>query len=228
MVSFVRGFAYPVRGLAFAWRRPDLRRLLAGPLCLGVGLVASELYALASAIHHYLPHASAWKIGLAWLGGCVLALFAFLGLQGAVAAPFCDAISKRAEAHLLGAPPPSAGLRGQLGSLAQALARGSIYLAGLVVIFACGFFVPLAWVASLLWSAAYAALDSLDYPTSRRRWGWRDKLALLGRHTGSTFGFGIAAALMTAIPGVGLLVAPAAAVGATLLFHDLDLGRVKE
>jgi uncharacterized protein involved in cysteine biosynthesis len=58
----------------------------------------------------------------------------------------------------------------------------------------------------------------------RRQWGFKAKWTLLKANRALTFGFGAAVALMLMIPLVGLLCAPTAAVGGTLLFCDLEQG----
>jgi CysZ protein len=222
MRSFFRGFSYPFKGLDFAFAHADIRRLLWGPVLLGIALLTGEWLGLRLTIHHYLPDAGFFKLALAWVAGLLAIVFSFLALQGVLCAPFCDTISKRTEAHALGKPPPKASLPGQLVSLGHALVRAVCYLALLALFFIVGLFVPLMWIASWLLSAIYAALDALDYPETRRGWSFGRKLSYLGQHKGAALGFGAAAALIAAIPILGLLCAPASAVGGTLLFLDLE------
>ncbi len=224
MVSFVRGLTYPLRGLSFALRHRALLRFFPGPILLGLALVVGEILALRFGIHRFLAQSSGWVIALAWLGGLLGAVLVFLALQGVLAAPFCDALSARVEA-LSGAPPPSAGLSGTALSIGHAALRALAYLGLLVILFLVGLFVPGMWLASILVSSLYAALDYLDYPTTRRRWSLAQKLDLVGRHKGAAIGFGLAASVLTAVPLLGLAVAPMAAVGGTLLFLDLQASK---
>src|SRR5262249_42563303 len=135
--------------------------------------------------------------------------------------PFCDTIAKRTEAHVLGTTPPSAPMSVQVVSFGHALVRILVYLIVLVGLFLIGLVVPFMTIASIFWTAAYVALDSFDYPTTRRRWTFSQKLGLLRQHTGASLGFGVAAWFFALIPVLNLVVVPSAAVGGTLLFLDL-------
>src|SRR5262249_19011590 len=169
--------------------------------------------------------ASRLVLAAAWIGGILAAVLVFLALQGVLAAPFCDVLSARTEAQVSGAPPPTAGLSGSAVSLAPPAPRATGYLAVVTALFVIGFVVPGTWVVSLVVASLYAALDYLDYPTTRRRWSLGRKLGLVGAHKGATLGFGLAASVLTAVPLLGLAIAPMAAVGGTLLFLDLERTR---
>jgi CysZ protein len=222
MRAFFRGLAYPFRGLGFAFEHPDVLRWFAAPLLLGIALIVGEYYALSWAIHHYLADASWWKVILAWISGLTAMVLLFVSLQGLLCIPFCDTIAKRTEAHVLGTAPPSAPLTTLLISFGHALVRIVVYLIVLLALFIIGLFVPFMTIPCVLWTAAYVALDSFDYPTTRRRWTFGQKLALLRQHTGASLGFGVAAWLFALVPVLNLVVAPSAAVGGTLLFLDLQ------
>ena len=63
--------------------------------------------------------------------------------------------------------------------------------------------------------------SSLGGPLSRRQASFADKWRFVAAHLADALGFGTAVALAMAVPGLGLIVPPAAAVGATLLYVDL-------
>jgi CysZ protein len=224
-MGFLRGLTYPFRGLSFAFAHADVLRWFAAPVALGAALIVGELLGLRWAIHHYLADATWWKLVVAWLAGLTAVVAVFLALSGTLAAPFCDVISRRTEAHRVGHAPVEARLGGQVVSLFHALVRGLCYLAVVGTLLVVGFFVPLTWIASLAAASIYAALDALDYPATRRGFSFGRKLSLLRSHSGLTLGFGLATSLLAAIPVFGLFAAPAAAVGGTLLFLDLERPR---
>jgi uncharacterized protein involved in cysteine biosynthesis len=224
MLRFLRGCLYPWRGLQFALVHPGLLRYFPGPAVLAVGLLFAEILLLRGAIHHFLAHSRGVTILAAWIGGLVLALLLFLALQGLVCAPFCDRASARTELYATGTPPPVAGARAQAISVVHGLLRTGFYLGALITVFVAGLFVPGLWVLGLVLSSLYAALDFLDYPATRRRFRLSRKLGLLRAHPASMLGFGLSASLLTAVPLVGLVTAPIAAIGATLLFLDLERG----
>ena len=222
MIAFFRGLAYPFRGLGFAFEHPDVLRWFLAPFLLGIGLIVGEYYLLSWAIHHYLADASWWKVLVAWFSGLIAMVLLFVSLQSLLCIPFCDTIAKRTEAHVLGTSVPSAGAYAQLASFGHALVRILVYLIVLIGLFFVGLFIPFMTIASIFWTAAYVALDSFDYPTTRRRWTFSQKLGLLRKHTGASLGFGVAAWMFALIPVLNLVVAPSAAVGGTLLFLDLE------
>ena len=222
MIAFFRGLAYPFRGLGFAFEHPDVLRWFVAPLLLGIGLIVGEFYALSWAIHHYLADASWWKVILAWISGLIAMVLMFVSLQSLLCLPFCDTIAKRTEAHVLGTSPPATPFGAMMMSILHALARISVYLIVLLGLFLVGLFVPFMTIASIFWTAAYVALDSFDYPATRRGWTFGQKMGLLKQHTGASLGFGVAAWIFALIPVLNLVVAPSAAVGGTLLFLDLQ------
>ena len=96
--------------------------------------------------------------------------------------------------------------------------RLMIYL-GLLVLFSPVLFIPfLGQVVLAFISIRYLAWDGLDYCMSRRRFGFRQKMAFLARRRMRTVGYGVVSFLMLMIPMVQLFVLPLNAVGGTLLF----------
>jgi uncharacterized protein involved in cysteine biosynthesis len=61
------------------------------------------------------------------------------------------------------------------------------------------------------------AWDLVDYPLAMHGAGIGDRLRFAGRTFGSFLGFGLAATLFFAVPGLGLLALPCGVAGATRL-----------
>ena len=74
---------------------------------------------------------------------------------------------------------------------------------------------------SSLWTGIVAALllawDLLDYPLELRGMGVTARFRWCARHFGAVLGFGLAAMLFFAVPGLGLLALPCGVAGATRL-----------
>jgi CysZ protein len=105
-----------------------------------------------------------------------------------------------------------------LGSALLALALGAPVIALLTLV---GWVVPPAMVVTLplkvLVGALMVAWDLVDYPLAMHGAGIGDRMRFAGRHFGSFLGFGLAATLFFAVPGLGLLALPCGVAGATRL-----------
>jgi len=73
-------------------------------------------------------------------------------------------------------------------------------------------------------SAAYFALDYVDWPATRRGLSVRARFALLRRHPLRMLGFGCAVWMCLFVPLLNLLFMPLSVAGGTLLFLDLEAG----
>ncbi|MGD0524772.1 MAG: EI24 domain-containing protein [Polyangiaceae bacterium] len=111
-----------------------------------------------------------------------------------------------------------ASMLSSLGSALLALAVGLPVIALLTVV---GWLVPPAMVVTLplkvLVGSLMVAWDLVDYPLAMHGAGIGDRLRFAGRTFGSFLGFGLAATLFFAVPGLGLLALPCGVAGATRL-----------
>lgn len=245
--QLLRGVGYPFRALGFIGRHklwgPCLWPILIS-LVLLVGLItASVLYAgdlrdllwsrpagegFVNALLLGLWHALAVVLGLLLIVVDIL-LFALLGR--AIASPFLDLLAERVE-RLVGLPLPAGGLRATLRSVLFAFADVL-----LIIVFYLALLVPLLLLnlIPVVGSAAYTVLSTalamlmlaLDFSSltlARRlvpfllRWQaiWLNRWLCLG--------FGAAVFVLLLVPVLNLVLLPLAAVGATLLVHDLYAG----
>jgi CysZ protein len=128
-----------------------------------------------------------------------------------------------AQERALGAPewapqPRLASFVRALAVAALAVAVGFPLIAALTFL---GILFPAAAVVTfplkLVVSAWLVAWDLLDYPFSQRGLGLRARLRWLAAHARAAFGFGLAAAVLLVVPGVGLMLLPIGVAGGARL-----------
>lgn len=152
----------------------------------------------------------------------LLALLLALSLAQPLSGWALDGIvrAQRREMGLPELPVTSVGgaMLSSLGSALFALAIGAPVIAILTLV---GWFVPPAMVVTLplkvLVGSLMVAWDLVDYPLAMHGAGIGDRMRFAWRHFGSFLGFGLAATLFFAVPGLGLLALPCGVAGATRL-----------
>ena len=220
---------------------PFLLSLLAVAGAL-MGIVSQEA-ALRGAIASVLPwpEAGAWyswlwvgpartaswlAAGLLFLAAAALALVAAFLLASLVAAPFHELLSRRVETVTTGGvvEAEASGLRAVLGDALRALAdearRLALFAAVLAVVLALGLVPGGALVAPVLLTAftvTFLPLEYAGYSLDRRRLSFGQKRGWLAHHRAVTLGYGGAAFLLCAVPGLNLLAMPVLVVSGTLL-----------
>lgn len=193
-----------------------------------------------------LPDASTWygqgaKALLRWLGSALAAFLSFwlaLLVSPSLSAPALERLVRLQESEL-GAPerPPSSfWFELRAGIEAQLLAVGLLGPVWLLV-WLVSFSVPALGLVLLPLEALLVALalawNLLDYPLTLRGIRARARVRLLRRHLGPVVGFGLSFALVSWVPGAGLLLLPAGVVGATRLIwlilpHEAEAPPVSE
>jgi CysZ protein len=107
---------------------------------------------------------------------------------------------------------------GSLGSAMLGLAVGVPLIALLTI--AAWLFPPSAFVTvplKVVVAAVVLAWDLLDYPFALRKGGVVTRLKWCAQNLGALLGFGLAALLLFAVPGVGLIALPCGVAGAVRL-----------
>lgn len=145
-------------------------------------------------------------------------------LAGLLAAPFQDALSRRVEAVVAGHVEERAAgglLRDGARALREEARRLACFLSLSAAIAGFGLLIPggqlLAGPALVALSMAFLTLDYAGYTLDRRGVRFADKRRWLARHPGASLGFGGAALLLFAVPGLNLLALPVLVVAGTLL-----------
>lgn len=248
-VGFWRGLRYPFRGLKFVFvSRPGLIRFWGPPILLTLGALSGALWAgwrwHGPLVDHLWPTpAGATALAAAerllhklveiltliflWTVGAVGAAL----LASLLAAPFNDLLSEEVERVQTGRAGPPFSLGAALRDVARSLlmegVKLSLYVAAMIPLLLFALAVPVLGeavlsIAGASFTAAWFALDYLDWPASRRGHGIGWRIGLLRKHTLSMLGFGAGVWLFLFIPFVNLLFMPAAVAGGTLLFLDLE------
>jgi CysZ protein len=159
-----------------------------------------------------------------------LSLFIVTRLASALAAPFNDIISRKAEeitAGIFDETPFSllTFLQDSGRLFAHSFRLLGLYLLllflGLIL-----FLIPVIGGAlytcfGILISAYMFGYEYLGYPMDRRRFSWSQKQKFMRSKLSSVLGFGLGNVAVAAIPIVNFFFIPAAVAGGTLLFLDM-------
>ena len=155
------------------------------------------------------------------MSDAVLLLVAALGFaftSSVIASPFNDRLAARAEPHAtppLPMVPPATGARQLelvLLDLAKSLATAVAAVVALLVAW-----IPIVNLLSFAAAFQLVAFQYLSYPQTRRGIGLGAGALFLWRHPWACAGFGLAIAVLFALPVVSSLALPMAVVGGTLL-----------
>lgn len=252
VIGFWRGLAYPFRGLRLVfWRHPRLIRFWGPPILIVLALLGVVLvggWELEDDVVEWIWAAptgdgvAAWLLGaLRWLlRGLVLLLLWAVGtlvvvlVSNVIASPFNDLLSEEVERVVTGRPGPPFALATVLRDAGRTvlleLFKLLIYGVVMVPMFALSF-VPvvgpiLYGVAGFFFTAVYFAVDYIDWPASRRNRDVHHRFGLVQKHFLPMLGFGTGVWLFLFVPLVNLFFMPAAVAGGTLLFLDLEAGRL--
>lgn len=238
MTSFFSALAYPFRGIACFLARPALWKYFAAAFAINLVLFGVLTWLFiehrADLVDAILP-ARWWgwvRTGLGWLitaGVAIAGLFLFTIIGNILASPFLDAMTERILRELGETLPPP---RGPWRALGRALVNQSLKLLGFGAIQAALLFLHLIPVAgsvlhavlSSLAGVAFLGFEYLDYPLDARGVSVPGRFAWLGRHLGSTLGFGAVLFPVLLLPFVGYVCLPLAVAGACLLAHNIDSG----
>jgi CysZ protein len=216
---------------------PGIRRWAALPLLInlvlfgGLGLLSFYgIENLMARVQAWLPGWLSWLQWLLWpllLVAMLAAVFLLCALLASlISAPFNGPLAKAVALRLTGKTMeiPQRGLAGEvLNSLRQELRRVAYYLSralpllllsllpGLNLLAAPLWLLFGAWMLALEYSSYALENQGLDFAAQRRR---------LAQNRAASLGFGFAAMGAAMIPGVNLLLTPAAVAGATALWTE--------
>lgn len=233
-MSLSSGANHLVHGLQLILR-PELRRFVILPLLVNLGLFIGLL---VMAMHYFelwlqwlipsLPDWLGWLNVLLWpvfvaLLGLIL-FFCFSVVCNLIAAPFNGLLSEKVELLLRG-PHASVPEMPLLQLVPRTLSREMQKLAyllpralGLLVLsFIPGpnLLAPPLWLLLGVWMMA---VQYIDYPADNNLYSWKAMLDWLRARRWSSLGFGGAAYLALLVPGLNILLMPAAVAGATSLW----------
>ena len=238
---------YVLRGALFLWAHRELWKYASAPLAISI-VVLGGSYALlyhifSKLVGHMVNEQWYWQalyyVLLVMVTAIILVFFFFVFtlIASALASPFNEVISQKTEQIVTGTfheTPFSVILL--VKDSGRAIAHSFRILGLYLVLLALALlFLLIPGIGSLLFAVAGALLSSykfafeyLGYPMDRRRFSWRDKKAFLKSRFNSIMAFGLGNLAIAAIPVVNLFFIPAAVIGGTLLFLDLEAsGRIR-
>ncbi len=153
--------------------------------------------------------------------------YTFSLVANVIAAPFNGLLAERVQKMVAptgSAPRPSADTnwRDLLFSPLAELRKLLYFVAWAIPLLVLSFVPAVNVAAPVLWAVSTSwmlALEYADYPLGNRGLNLQAQRRLLRRHWPLTLGFGGMTLLLTLIPGLNLLVMPAAVIGATLMWN---------
>jgi CysZ protein len=152
-------------------------------------------------------------------------VYGFTALANLIAAPFNTALAAR----VLGEPP--AGARGMLAealaSIGNELRKLRYFLLRAVPLGVLLWVPGVNLIAAPLWlllGAWLLALEYLDYPLAHRGCDFAAVRGVAAARRGPALGFGAAALVAGMLPGLNLLLMPAAVIGACVLVREQAAG----
>jgi CysZ protein len=235
VLGFGDGVLALVRGVGFIVGRPSIWGLALVPT-----LIATVLFGGFAALSIWggseLAERALWDPGdgrwttvgiwalrlLLWLVGVILSFLLAISLAQPLSGFALDAIARRQELALGGRTWPDQplvasafrSLRVALGALVVSLPiLAALTLVTLLFPPASVVTIPLKFGVTGL-AIAY---DFLDYPLSLRGEGVRSRWGFVRAHFSAVVGFGLTAAVLLLIPGIGLLLLPFGVAGAARL-----------
>jgi len=237
----VTGALYLTRGLAYL-PKPGLRSFVIIPLLINLILFGGAIYLLFSnfsawvqyLIDLWLPDWE-WLSFLEYLLWPLLAVLVVIGVYygfsivaNFIAAPFNGILAEKVEQQLRGQVNSSldswqSAVKMIPQALARELAKLAYYLPRLLMLFVLSFIpvvnlaMPFVWFAFAAWMMA---IQYCDYPMDNNRVSFKQMRQLLSQRRWSALGFGSLVQLGMLIPGLNLLLMPAAVIGATLFWVE--------
>jgi CysZ protein len=218
-------------GFSYLLRNPGLWPLSLLPLLLTAACLALGFLAGASIVIRLgpslippaggLPDVLGFLMTLLlWAGALVAGLLAGLAVALLLSAPALERLSRRVEARVAGrvAESPASFVQ----ELLQAF-RAALYFALVApLVFVLGLVPVVGPPIAAAWGAHALAHQHTEAPLARRGMGFAARREWHRRWRAESMGFGVAALVTLIVPFANLLLAPALAVGATLLVLELE------
>lgn len=229
------GFAYLWRGLKYLFGHRRCWYLLAVPVLVNILLLILLVLIIVILLSYWLgltlPETwwatvvSIMVVGSATILVLFLGIMLFASVGSIVAAPFYEALSSGVDKQVARIDQPwwkevALSFKNSLSKLAWFAMVQVFLLIMLFIPFVVGMvtYTVVGFVAAVL----FLSLEYLDLVFDRRHIRFNDRLRWCLDHKWHVFGFGSAIFIGLAVPVINLLVPPAAAVGAVLLFNDLQ------
>jgi CysZ protein len=236
--GFIDGFTFWIRGWNFLLRHKSLVALAIVPFLISItiaGLTMSYLFShLPLWVHGLMDYMLAgapeflkYLYYPLLLGTGVLVIIAgifvaYLG-QAIIALPFYALLAERALSvqGALVEEPFEFGrwLRSSARMLRISLMKSALFLFLGLCLFLLSF-IPVVNVAAVFGTLLILSFDQLDYSFEAMRFGFRRRLGHMGSHKRMWCGMAAGLGLTLLVPGLTLIVAPGAVVGAAILLKE--------
>lgn len=245
--GFLDGAGCFFEGFRFLARNPRYLPFVIIPFVLTIFVFFAmfwvALYGFASWKEWFLEDKTAWY--WTWTGAeyilwllffviyAAACFFGFLVVGSLITSPFSEYLSQKVEQAY---PPPDVPKGGGARFVVSDIVRGlkhevlrlSMYAClwlGCLMLLLVPLLGPFAFSGAMIYlNVRYLAWDGLDYCMSRRRMGFRQKLALLRGSHARTTGYGALSFALLAIPFTTLFVLPLNAVGGSILYCRIQRG----
>jgi uncharacterized protein involved in cysteine biosynthesis len=155
-----------------------------------------------------------------WVGALIAGAVAGLAIAMLLAAPILELLSRKVEAYVrVDVLEPEGGWKWEL---AQSF-KGALYFVGAAPGVLLLSLIPVVGPPlGMLWGAHALALQQTDVPLARRGMGFGARRAWHRKWRAESLGFGLVGLVTLIVPLANLLLAPALAVGGTLLVLELE------
>ena len=225
------GAWHVIAGFAFLFRRPRLWPLAALPILLAVVCIVAGFFAAMFAIpwleQSLLPQRGKVTAGLAiilymalMVGTLAAGVIAGLAVAMLLAAPVLERLSHKVEAYVrVDVIEPDGGWKWEL---LQSFKGALYFLAAAPFVLVLSLIPLVGPPIGMLWGAYALALQQTDVPLARRGMGFGARRAWHRKWRAESLGFGLAGLVTLLVPLVNFLLAPALAVGGTLLVLELE------
>ena len=216
---------------------PNLRMFVLLPLAINLLLFGGLIYfaghefslwldALMPTLPSWLSFLSyiLWPLFIALL--VLMVFFTFTLVANVIAAPFNGFLAEKVEVVVRGEDPFPAFSWGELMAMVprtfgREMRKLGYFLPRAIGLFILSLIPVVNVVAAPLWlifGVWMMAIQYIDYPADNNKMSWQDMLAWLRSKRWQSLGFGGITYLALLIPGVNVLMMPAAVAGATLFW----------
>ncbi|MBX9762782.1 MAG: sulfate transporter CysZ [Pseudomonadaceae bacterium] len=216
---------------------PGLRLFVLLPLTINLilfsGLIVLSMQQFAGWVDTFMPTLPTWLSFLEyvlWPLFVVLVLlmvfFTFTLLANIIAAPFNGFLSEKVEVVVRGQDdfPPFSGAELMAmvpRTLGREMRKLSYFLPRAIALLILSFIPVLNILAAPLWlvfGVWMMAVQYIDYPADNNKMSWDDMLAWLREKRWQSMSFGGITYLALLVPGLNIVMMPAAVAGATLFW----------
>ncbi|MFJ4154857.1 sulfate transporter CysZ [Pseudomonas sp. NPDC089752] len=216
---------------------PNLRLFVLLPLAINLLLFGGMIYfaghefglwldALMPTLPDWLSFLSyiLWPLFVALL--VLMVFFSFTLVANIIAAPFNGFLAEKVEVVVRGQDNFPAFSWGELVAMVprtfgREMRKLGYFLPRAIALFILSFIPVVNVIAAPLWlifGVWMMAIQYIDYPADNNKMSWQDMLAWLREKRWQSMGFGGITYLALLIPGVNVLMMPAAVAGATLFW----------